>query len=607
MRWFTVFGLLITLTFITACGKPEGQRPGSRDAGMTLTYVISDDVKTLRPQGTSWLIDFRMIELAYEPLLKVEPESMEIYLATAEDYTVSDDGLTYTFTIREDARWSNGDPVTSHDYLFAWKEAMLPERAADYAALFYTIKGAREFFDFKTNFNKTYIENLEAKGGEISDEALNEVLRMADEYFEENVGLKAIDDRTLEVTLAQPTAYFPELVAFAPFAPVHKASVSQELKLNRKTGTYDLFENGSYFFDPDRIVTNGAFVLHSHELEQRMVMKKNPMYWNADAVELETIVMEVNDDLQNAYTQYRNGNIDWMPGFALASDLGIRLAKEARAGERDDFHIYQAAGTYYYSFNCRPEIDGKPNPLADPRVRRALSLAIDRETMVNNVTQLGEPIAKTFTPPGAIPGYEPPIDAGVSFDPEAARQLLAEAGYPNGEGLTGLSILINSEGGAHNKQAQAIQSAWQTHLNITVPIDSVERKQFSTKRRSGQFTIARGGWFGDYIDPTTFLDLFRTGDSNNDGRYSNPEFDSLLKQAEAELDRDQRMALLRQAEAVIIEEQALAPLYHLLAAHVFDPDRVKGLTPNPWNIRRLELLTIADEGQAESASESETN
>ncbi|MEM9417472.1 MAG: peptide ABC transporter substrate-binding protein [Planctomycetota bacterium] len=566
--------LIAALSVATGCGFQPEEPPAAEGE---LRFISGSAIKTLDPQATSWLIDFRIIEGLFEPLLRVNPATMEIEPSAAEALPqVKDDGTVYTFTIREDAKWSNGDPLLASDYAYGWQRALLFDLAADYSALFFCIEGAEDFF----NWRGEQLRNFKDAGVSADDLWAQTLAR-----FDETVGIKAVDERTLEVTLKQPTAYFNELVAFAPFSPVHRASADAYLKPDADSGTVTM--DPVYFQKPELIVSNGPYVLSTWQFKQRLVLDQNPNWWNREAMGNTRVVVQVNTDPGNGLLRYGEGETDWYPSFPTASQDAAKLV----ASGRDDVHYGAAAGTYFYTFNCEPNYGGKPNLFADARVRRAFSLAVDRKTLVENVTQLNQPVALTFIPPDALPNYTAPTDAGVSFDAAAAKALLAEAGYPNGEGLSGITLLIN-EGGGHEDPAQAIRKGWETHLGVTVQIESVERTTFSDRLKNQGFQIARAGWFGDYRDPTTFLDKFHSRNNNNDAKYANAAYDQLLDAAETEMDAPARLKMLAEAEALMLAEQPLMPLYHYTNLELFDPARVKNHHPNPWNVRRLDAIEV---------------
>jgi oligopeptide transport system substrate-binding protein len=565
-------GLLVTI----GCGFEQDDPEPTGNKG-TLRFLSAGDVDTLDPQGTSWLIDFRLIEAVYEPLLRVDPQSMQVVPAAAEAMpTVSEDGLTYTFTIREDAVWSTGEPLVAEDFVFAWRRILLPDFAADYSGLFFGIKGAEAFFQWRADQLAAF-----KSSGKSADQLWQDTLK----HFDQTVGIKAIDDHTLEVRLAQPMAYFIELAAFAPFSPNHRPSLEPNIDMDADTGALTIRSN--YFRDPEQLVGNGPYQLKSLTPKSRTILDASPTYWDAENVMNSRVVMIVDTEPTSALLRYEQGEADWYPGLPTA----LPIAAELVNADRDDVHSVPAAGTYYYLFNCLPEVDGQPNPLADARVRRALSLAVDRDHLVKYVTRMNQPIARTFVPPGVVPGYDVPTGDWAAFDPQQAKQLLTDAGHADGQGLNNLSILYNS-GGGHENVAQAIANMWREHLGVQVQLEQVEKKTFSTRRRSQGFSISRGGWFGDYRDPTTFLDMLRKNDGNNDAKYHNPDYDQLLVRASRETDSEKRMALLKEAEAMMLAEQPLMPLYHYTNLELFDPEVIQGHEPNAWNVRDLAGIEV---------------
>ncbi len=580
MPKFLIVVFAFFVTCFAGCGF-EAPAPEAENGGGTLRFISGAPIDTLDPQGTSWLIDFRMIECLFEPLLRVDPATQQLEPAVADALpTVSDDGLTYTFSLRPNARWSNGDGVKSTDFIYAWRRAMMPDMAADYSGLFQEIDGAEDFFVWRTQ----QMANFEASGDSAQD-AWDE----AKTHFAQTVGLAAPNDATLVIRLRRPVAYFNELAAFAAFMPLHEASATAFEDIDPASGNVTL--QTAYFSSPDTLVGNGPYQLTKWSFKQQMVVDASPHYWAKAQMKNQRVVMQVVSDPVNALLRYHNHEADWYPGVPTAMPQAAELVDS----NRSDVHYGSAAGTYFYLFNCQPTINGpsgeRDNPLADSRVRRALSMAVDRNLLVEKVTRLNQPVAATFVPPNAIPGYTPPVEAGVAFDPAAAKALLAQAGYPDGAALTGLSILCNSEGG-HDKPALAIANMWRKHLGVSVQVELVEKTAFRERRRNQGFTIARGGWFGDYRDPTTFLDMLRQSDGNNDAKYANPTYDALLQTAADQLVSTTRAAQLAQAEALMLADQPLMPLYHYTNLELFDPEKVQGIHPNPWNVRRFEAVSI---------------
>ena len=572
MRWLitiVVFDLAVVVWL--AVGS-------TRESQADFTYVCAGAHRFLDPQRISWMHDIRVAECLFEPLVRIKLPEMAVEPAVAETWQVSDDGRTYTFNLRPDARWHNGDAVTAGGFIYAWRRALLPDMAADYSQLLWRIEGAEAFFNWRADQLGQY-----AVGQKNLAEA-EKLLEQAYRRFEQTVGLHAPNDHTLVVTLAQPVPYFLQLCAFVTFMPVHQVSVEPQTSLDIESGR--LIQD-PYWTRPQHLICNGPYYLKRRRFKRDLLLDANPHYWNQAAVTSSAILERIVANPGNALLLYEAGQIDWLPDIPSTGALAGNLVQQ----RRPDVHVTAAAGTYFYNFNCQPKFnDGSDNPLVDPRLRRALSMAIDRRTLVDNITRLGQPPAQTFVPMGALPGYAPPAEAGCRFDPDQAIALLSEAGYgPGGKPLEGLSILYNT-GHGHEQIAQAIKRGWEQYLGVNVKLEGLEGAVFGDRLRNHNFAIARAGWFGDYLDPTTFLDKFRTDNGNNDAAYTNREFDALMNAAAGETDAVKRMAILRQAEALMLKEQPIAPIYQYVNFNVFDPERIEGLHLNPWNYRRLELV-----------------
>lgn len=583
MRWLVTALLLLialaSLLWATAAGTPKAD----------LVFVNGAELRTLDPQRMSWMEDVRIGECLFESLLRYRLPEMIPEPAAAEKYTVTPDGLTYTFTIRSDARWSNGDPLTSHDFRYAWRRALSPDLAADYSELFFLIRGASDFFDFRAAQLKAFAAAGKTQSTTQARPDPAQLWREALDYFDKTVAITTPDDKTLVVTLAQPTAYFPELCAFMTLAPVHAKSVESQITFEPNSGRR---VQDPMWTKPGRLISNGPYVLAMRRFKRDLLLTANPHYWNRAAMRNQSILQLVISDPMTQLLAYQRGEVDWLPDIPSNSPLAADLVQQMRQGKRPDAHLIGAAGTYFYNLNCSEKLpDGTPNPLRDERVRLALSKGIDRKTIVERVTRLGQPIAATFVPPGAIAGYEPPVDVGVSFDPEGARKLLADAGHANGAGLDGLSILYNTEG-AHAGIAQQIKRAWEENLGVSVTLVGVEKSVFGARLRSRDFTICRASWFGDYRDPTTFLDKFASTNGNNDVAYNNADFDALLKRAAITMEPAERMRTLAQAEAMMLGQSPIAPIFHFSLLQLYDQQRVQNLHPNAWQFRRLEFVQV---------------
>lgn len=558
---------------LVGCGD-GGSTAGVMPA--TLRFAAATSITNLDPQNTKTLNDFRILDMLYQPLIAIRPDTMAIEPGMAESWTTSDDGLTWTFKLRDGAMWSDGEPVTAEDFVFAYRRMLLPDTGGPYASLFFDIAGARDFYNGR-------LAQLAELAKDPSD--AQEKLDATYQRFDATVGVNALDDKTLEIKLSHPVPYLQELVAFMPFSPLPEHVLAERMTLDETSGRVSI--DTSYFGDPNQLVVNGPYVLQLWNLRDRTELVANPRYWAYDQRGNDKVIQYEIADPQVALRKYEQGELDWLPDIPTAD----RLAADLVAEDRPDVHHGPAVGTYYYAFNVAPQIDGKPNPLADPRVRKALSMAIDRQAIVEKITRMNQPVARTLVPVNTMPGYDAPTDAGITYNLEEAKRLLAEAGYPNGEGLEGLSIQINN-GGGHELPAQFIKRQWEEQLGVRVGLEAYEWGMHLQRLEQGDYHIARAGWFADFRDPMTFLELFETGNSANTTRYSNPDYDRLLNEARQQSDAQQRMALLREAETILLNDQPLAPIYQYTNLNLYRPDQVRNLHPNPANVRRLEWVEV---------------
>ncbi|MEM0915127.1 MAG: peptide ABC transporter substrate-binding protein [Planctomycetota bacterium] len=581
---------LALLAALIGCGGDAAGPPTHSGNGKPgLTYVNAAAHNEFDPQRMSWSQDIRFARGLYRPLIVLDYDTMTLGPGVAESWDTSDDRLTYTFTLREDAKWSDGSPLTAPDFVYAWRRAMMPDHAAQYFELFECIEGAQAFFDFRANQLAEFARvsgGASAQGGDAAQDAAQAMLRLAYDQFDALVGVEAVDDQTLRVTLNEPTEYFPALASFITFVPNHRPSVEAATTLDATTGMVRV--DPAYWSDPNRLVTNGPYKLAERRHRESTLMTAQPHYWAADQVANGFVRELIASDAQSALLAYQSGDADIWIGVPSTAPVAADLV----ASGRPDVHAIPIAGTYFYNYNCSPQLpDGRSNPFLDPRVRNAFSLAVDRQRLVQQITKLNQPIATTFIPPGSMAGYASPTD-GVIFDPDAARALLAEAGHANGSGLDGLSILYNT-GQGHEFIAQAIQGMWQRELNVEVSLEGLDSKAFSTRLRNHQFSITRASWIGDYPDPTTFLDKNRTGAGNNDAAYANPEYDALLDLAATQAGAE-RLATLTDAEALLIADQPMLLLYQYMFIHLWDPQRIQNASLNAWGRWHFEKIVVND-------------
>lgn len=487
-----------------------------------LRHNLGAEPKTLDPALNTAVEAGSALQNLFVGLMKTDPNMIPVP-GVAESYTVSDDQTVYTFKLR-DSKWSDGQPVVAEDFRYAWLRALDPNlkpNAAEYAYQLYYIKNGEKF-------NK----------GEVAAE---------------EVGIKALDDKTLEVTLEAPCAYFLALTAFPTYFPVRKDMVE---KNPDKWATVK-----------ETYVSNGPFKFESWTNKDKIIFTKNENYYGAENVALQKIEFSLVDDAQTALAAFKAGELDTIegpPSMEIPSLLADGTAK-----------ILPYLGTYFYVINMRPELkDSNPEvyeALSKPEVRKALFLAIDKKAIIDNVTMGQQTPAWGFVPKG-IPDFDGtdfaektkyyPEDSG---NIEEAKKLLEQAGYPGGQGFPMLTLKYNN-GTGHQNIAVAMQAMWMQNLGIQVQLANEEWAVFQTSRINGDFEIARHGWIADYADPMTMLDMWVAGSGtgvwgNNDAHYNNPEYDKLIKDAKVETDMEKRSEMLHKAEEILMTDMPVLPIY----------------------------------------------
>jgi oligopeptide transport system substrate-binding protein len=514
------------------------------------TFVNRGDVKTLDLSKMSYLQDIRLAYALWEGLYTLDPVTLDPVPGCAEPIDVSADQKTYTFHIRPTARWTNGDPLLAADFVFAWKR-MLDEQG-EYAELLQYIDGAKEYQDASA-------------AGKHPD------------FRSVAVETDAGDPRLLRVRLRHVTTFFPALCAFPCYFPCHEKSM---MAMDEKT---HLPAVRSDFTRPPYLVTNGPYRFDQWQFKRKLRLVASEHYWNRPAVKSNVIDMVVIDDQQNALAAYETGSVDWL------SDVGGVYGAELHKQGRRDLHVFPGFGTYYYSFNCREKLpDGSVNPLRQAAVRRALAMAVEKPFIVDNITRMGQPVATTYIPRGVFKGYESP--AGLPFDVAAARQQLAEAGYPGGRGFPVLKINFNTDD-IHKDVAEYLQRQWQQNLNIAVELDGKELKTYGEQLHHKEYSISRASWIGDYDDPSTFTDKYRPESGGNDSDWKNDQYEALCKRAETETDNAVRLKLFHDAEEILLAEAPVMPLYYYVDSYMFR-DNVKGVPLNPRNMIMLHAVEV---------------
>jgi oligopeptide transport system substrate-binding protein len=473
----------------------------------------------------------------FEGLIAEGPDA-SLIPGAAESWEISEDGTVYTFHLREDGRWSNGDPVTAHDFIYAFHRGLDPATAASYAFILYPVKNAEAV----VNGEMTALGNL---------------------------GIRAIDDHTLQITLNAPTAYFLDMLTHHMAYPLHRASIE---------------EHGSAWTRPGNLVGNGAFVLEEWVPQSHIKLAANPHFHDADNVALDAVWYYPTEDEGQELQRYRADELD------VSYDIPADQIDWIVANLNDAYRNFPYLGVYYYGLNttAAPFADNIP-------LRQALSLAIDREILTQRITRAGEIPAYSFVPPGVMHYRQQPMDF-EDWDQSARNQealaLYAKAGYGEDNPLE-IEILYNTSDN-HKKIAIAIGAMWKQLLGVEVTLRNEEWKVYLASRDEKAYEVVRSGWIGDYNDANTFLDLFvsSAGLMNSTG-YFNAEFDALIAAATAETDMEARAAMLEQAERIFLADAPVIPIYFYTTQHLIKP-WVEGWVDNIKDVHPSRFLSISE-------------
>ncbi len=507
---------------IAGCGIRETNvERGNREQ---ILYIGNGtEPEGLDPHIVTGVPEHNIVSALFEGLVSEDPIDLHPVPGVAKSWEVFEEGKRYIFHFREDAVWSNGDAVTAHDFVYSYERILSPDLAAENAYMLYAMKNARAF-----------------NGREITDFSL--------------VGVKAHGDKKLEIILESPIPYFLELQSHLSWWPVHPPTVE-------KFG--GMTERGTPWTRPGNIVSNGPFTLKDWIINQRISVKKNPLYWDAEQVKLNEIRFLPIESRDAEERAFRVGYIH------ITNTIPFHRV-DYYLEERPDMSRFDTyLGTYCYLFNVNSP------PLDDIRVRKALSLSLNRDEITQYVTRAGQQSAYHFTPPDTG-GYN--ARARIEYDSEKARDLLAQAGYPDGEGFPELELLYNTSE-RHRTLAEAIQQIWKKALNIKIKLLNQEWKVFLNSMHSKNYQIGRFGWIGDYNDPNTFLDLWITDGGNNRTGWSNLEYDNLISLASKNLAKEERFSHFQDAEEILLEELPVMPIYFYVRSLLIQPS-VRGWHPN---------------------------
>jgi oligopeptide transport system substrate-binding protein len=515
--------LVVATAMLPACGGDNKNGASGETNTQILHFGNFAEPQGLDPHITTGIPEFQIQVALFEGLVTEDPKTAEPIPGTAESWTISEDRKTYLFKMRDGARWSNGDPVTAHDFVYSWKRLVTPGLASQYAYQLFYIENAEKYYN-----------------GEIDD--FNQV------------GVAAVDDSTLEVKLRNPVPFFLSLLYHHSLYPVHRPTIEKFGKIDSRVSKWTL---------PGNLVGNGPFSLKEWELNKIITVEKNPHYWGAPTVKLDEIHFYPINDVQTEERMFRSGRLH------ITNEVPIEKIDVYRKESPGLIRMDPYLGTYFYRFNTLKE------PFNDSRVRRALAMSIDRELIVEKVKKGGEIPAYAITPPDTN-GFTP--RAAIPYDIEGARKLLAEAGYPDGEGFPEVELLYNTFEG-HRKIAVAVQQMWKKALNIDITLSNQDWKVYIDNERTMNYTICRGSWIGDYPDPNTFLDMWVTGGGNNRTGWSNKAYDALIARAAEATDTEDRYEYFQQAEALLAEEAPVIPIYTYTRVYLIRPE-VKGWYPN---------------------------
>ncbi|MEJ9229717.1 peptide ABC transporter substrate-binding protein [Peribacillus butanolivorans] len=508
---FSVLALLMAIMLVlAACNSGSKETSNEKEGGSSdsakskvLNVNNSSEPGSLHPANAQGTHESWILEHTFEGLTK-KTEEGKIVPGVAESWKISEDGLKWTFKLKDGLKWSNGDPLTANDFEYAWKYALKPETAADYAYQLYYLKGG---------------EAYNSKKGK-----------------EEDVGVKATDDLTLEVTLEQPTPYFLDLTSFYTFYPIDKKV--QE-------------ENPKWALDAKTHVSNGPFKLTEWKHKESLKIEKNENYYDKDKIKLDAVNFALIEDENTAWQMYQSGELDI--AYPLPVDVQGQLVN---SGDKE-FKNGAELAVYYYNFNT------KVKPFNNAKVRKALSMAIERKKITDNVAQGGQKPAFGVVPPGipdASGDFQENTGDLFAENVDEAKKLLKEGLAEEGmKELPDFSILYNTLD-SHKKIAEAVQGMWRDNLGVEVTLENAEFQVKLDREKAGDFEISRAGWVGDYVDPMTFM-LWETDGAYNDADWSNKEYDKYLKEAKSTMEPKERMAALHKAEEVLIDEMPILPVY----------------------------------------------
>jgi oligopeptide transport system substrate-binding protein len=537
MRTLTA-ALVLLAASLSFTPSSFGQRESVVEAAkrtQTLHLGNGAEPADLDPQVSTVYTDYNILLSLFEGLTVIDEASSQAAPGAAERWDISNEGTVYTFHLRKNGRWSNGDPVTAQDFITAFQRILSPALASEYAYMLYPVKNAEAF-----------------NTGKLADFA--------------QVGFRAIDPLTLEITLAHPTPYLLSLIAHQAWFPIHPPTILKFGKLDQR---------GTRWTQPGNLVGNGAFVLKEWLPNARIVVVKSETYWDAGHTRLNSVVFYPNDNIATDEKNFRAGQLH------VTYNLLPEKIPVYRKQSPSPLRIDPFLETYYLHFNTT-----KP-PLDNIKVRQALARAINREVICRVLLNGSREPAHFYTPPNTG-GYT--ATARVPTDFDAARKLLAEAGFPEGKGFPQIELQMFTDA-INKKVAEAFQEMWRRELGINVRLIAKDFRVYLDARRTLSYQLSLSRWIGDYNDPTTYLDMFVSGGTNNQTGWGNAEYDRLIAEAGRTLDQNARFALLQKAEAILLDEAPIAPLFFGARTFLIHMS-VKGWVPSLLGIHRYQKIWL---------------
>ncbi|HZZ28495.1 MAG TPA: peptide ABC transporter substrate-binding protein [Pirellulales bacterium] len=633
--WFAV-SLILLLAAATAWALAGKSEPPA-----DFTFVNNTEIRSIDPSLALGQPEGRVIVGLFEGLTNLDPKDLHPIPGVARSWDVSPDLMTYTFHFRDNAKWTDGSPVVAGDFAWQWRHMLDPLHATEYTYQHWYLENGERYTNKQFGpGDKVEIElherpkdalpfargivlhgklveiiqPPEPEGAKASrdDQSTQGAAKKESEKKPEpvyvieidgkqrafqnvterdrakwsppswvksaakipeaepskevlldfsEVGVKALDDRTLQVHLKAPAPYYLQLVGFYPLFPTNPRCVE----------TYGY----PGWTKPEHAVTNGPFKLESRVVRSRLRMVKNPLYWNAANVKCNIIDSLPIESSATAFNMYLSGQVDWIPLVPTTAVPDILAQK------RTDFLHTPEYTCDFYRINCtRPPLDNK-------LVRQALAMAVNKKQITEGVIRGGEVVARTLVPPG-LPGYE--SFECPEYNPEKARRLLAEAGYPGGKGFRKIEILYNTDE-LNQNIVEVMQAQWKENLGIDVGLQNMEWNSWLSASANLQYDVCRGGWIGDYLDPNTFLDMFVTDGGNNQTGWSNKKYDELITSAKTEHDPAQRMKYLHEAEVILMDDLPIIPIYYRVSRNMVRP-YVHGFYPNLLDLHPLDPIWI---------------